>query len=71
MFMLVSACADVCVHVFTFYFSQICLLFDFDIIIIIIVVVVVVVYSRFDTYMVVLYCVFLKNIIIFSSKSDV
>ena len=71
MFMLVSACAGVCVHVFTFYFSQICLLFDFDIIIIIIVVVVVVVYSRFDTYMVVLYCVFLKNIIIFSSKSDV
>ena len=69
MFMLVSACAGVCVHVFTFYFSQICLLFDFDIIIII--VVVVVVYSRFDTYMVVLYCVFLKNIIIFSSKSDV
>ena len=70
MFMLVSACAGVCVHVFTFYFSEICLLFDFDIIIII-VVVVVVVYSRFDTYMVVLYCVFLKNIIIFSSKSDV
>ena len=56
MFMLVSACAGVCVHVFTFYFSQIYLLFDFDIIIII--VVVVVVYSRFDTYIVVLYCVF-------------
>ena len=57
MFMLVSA---VCT----------CLRFIFDIIIIV-VVVVVVVYSRFDTYMVVLCCVFLKNIIIFSSKSDV